>query len=43
LDFLQKPEKAEVMKARLATVRQMLGTHRASDFAASLLAGYLEQ
>jgi lipid-A-disaccharide synthase len=42
LEFLQKPEKAAAMKARLATVRDMLGTHRASDYAASLLAGYLE-
>jgi lipid-A-disaccharide synthase len=43
LDFLQKPEKAAAMRAKLATVRDMLGTHRASDCAAALLAGYLEQ
>jgi lipid-A-disaccharide synthase len=43
IDFLQKPEMAAAMRGRLATVRDMLGTHRASDYAARLLAGYLEQ
>lgn len=42
LDYLQMPEKAAAMKNKLATVRDMLGTHRASEYAASLLAGYLE-
>jgi lipid-A-disaccharide synthase len=42
LDYLERPEKAAAMKARLATVRDMLGSYCASERAATLLAGYLE-
>jgi len=41
-EFLEKPEKAAAMRTRLAGIRDMLGSRRASDTAAALVAGYLE-
>jgi lipid-A-disaccharide synthase len=42
LDYLEKPEKAEAMRARLAAIRDLLGSRRASERTAALVAGYLE-
>lgn len=42
LEYLEQPEKAATMRARLAAVRSMLGSRCASDRAAALVAGYLE-
>jgi len=41
LEYLQKPEKGEVMRARLAGVREMLGSRRATDNVAEVLGTYL--
>jgi len=42
LEYIEKPQKAAEMRARLAEIRDKLGSHRASERAAALVAGYLE-
>ena len=42
VEYLEKPEKAAAMRARLAEIRQKLGSRCASDRTAALVAGYLE-
>ncbi|MGA2260665.1 MAG: lipid-A-disaccharide synthase [Acidobacteriota bacterium] len=42
LDYLEKPEKTAAMRARLAAIRNLLGSRCASERTAALVAGYLE-
>jgi lipid-A-disaccharide synthase len=42
LEYMEKPHKAAEMKARLAEIRNKLGSRCASERAAALVAGYLE-
>jgi lipid-A-disaccharide synthase len=42
LEYIEKPQKAAEMRARLAEIRDRLGSHCASERAAALVARYLE-
>jgi lipid-A-disaccharide synthase len=42
VEFLEKPDKAAFMKARLAEIRHKLGSRCASERTAAFVAGYLE-